>query len=386
MQRLFTQKHPLAALAFTALLCWGSMPLALASLESGMQAYETGDGVAAVALLKPQAEQGVREAQLALGYLYYVGQGVQQNHAMAARWFNAAAEQGEAAAMYNLAWLYETGEGVQVNAAKRASWLRKSAEAGYPLEQYELAQSLEFSSTPTQRKTAAAWYKKAAAAGLPAAQKNNPAQPLIAAAPLNNVKPLAAVESTPAAVAPKVEVEPKSLNVAKPQPSAQPTPRPPVNNSTKKTPEPAPPLVVATTPSLQQAQTQAIDRSVPVGKPLPPLPKPKPAAVVKSPPATPKVALDKPVSKPQPQSGPSAQKAVAPKPRVTLPEGERALISVSIANMRAAPSTQATTTSRLVRGVEIVIHETFAGWTRVTVVSQPQLNGWVNASVYQPIQ
>jgi hypothetical protein len=380
MQRLFTQKHPLVVLGLGGLLWLGSMASATASLESGMQAYETGDGVAAAALLKPQAEQGVSEAQLALGYLYYVGQGLQQNHAMAARWFSAAAGQGEPAAMYNLAWLYETGEGVQVNAAKRANWLRKSAEAGYPLAQYELAQNLEFSANPAQRKEAAAWYKKAAAAGLPAAQKNSPAQPLIASAPLNNVKPVAAVRSLPAAVAPKAEAEPKSLMVAKPQPS----PRPPVISSAKKAPEQTPPLVVARAPSSQEVQTQAIDRSVPVGKPLPPLPKPKPAAVVKLPPPTPKAKLAKPASKPKPE--PSVKAAVAPKPSVTLPTGERALISVSIANMRAAPSTQAATTSRLVRGVEIVIHETFAGWTRVTVVSQPQLNGWVNTSVYRPIQ
>jgi hypothetical protein len=352
MQRLFTQKHQIIRLIASVGLGLGLAWPGAASLESGMQAYETGDAVAAAVLLKPQAEQGVSEAQLALGYLYYVGRGVQQNHALAARWFNAAAAQGEAAAMYNLAWLYETGEGVQPNAAKRANWLTKSAQAGYPLAQYELAQMLALSTRAADQQAAKSWRQKAAAAGLGLAAAENRAAVL----PLPTALPAAAAVPAEAAV-------------PAPKPTAAPSQQPitPPVVTTKARPEPPP--VVA------EVETQAISRSVPVGKPLPPLAETPTTTVVKSAPATETKSLPKP-----------SPAILSSTPNGVAPDGARGEINVSIANMRAAPSSQAATKSRLVRGVEIVIHETFAGWTRVTVVSQPQLNGWVNSSVYRPIQ
>ncbi|MDD9893111.1 MAG: tetratricopeptide repeat protein, partial [Gammaproteobacteria bacterium] len=189
MQNLFAFGQALmASVVGLLLLGFGSFAQAN-NLETAMRAYETGDALTAAILLKPEAEQGVKEAQLALGYLYYAGRGVDQNLALAARWFNSAAENGEPAAMYNLAWLYETGEGVQANSAKRADWLRRAADAGFPLAQYELAQRLDFSADKADRLAAVEWYEKAAEAGLPAAKSALVIEPEAQEAP-------AAVETT----------------------------------------------------------------------------------------------------------------------------------------------------------------------------------------------
>ena len=44
------------------------------------------------------AKQGLAEAQLNLGLLYYIGEGVPMDKGMAAKWFHRAAAQGHAGA------------------------------------------------------------------------------------------------------------------------------------------------------------------------------------------------------------------------------------------------------------------------------------------------
>ena len=52
-------------------------------------------------LLK-KAKAGDAEAQFHLATMYYVGEGVAQDYAEAAKWIRKAAEQGDAEAQYNL--------------------------------------------------------------------------------------------------------------------------------------------------------------------------------------------------------------------------------------------------------------------------------------------
>lgn len=394
MQSLFAlQRASAPPLLGLVAICVSSVSHAN-NLETAMRAYETGDAISAAVLLKPEAEQGVKEAQLGLGYLYYAGRGVDQNLPLAARWFSAAAENGEAAAMYNLAWLYGTGEGVQANSAKRASWLEKAAEAGFPLAQFEWAQLLERRAHPKDSSVAEAWYEKAAEAGLPAAREK---------------LALAADTSVNEVVVAEVAQEPETF-VLKAQEEVAPDPV--VPEIVEVTPsEPIEPPALAPQPKVEpqllaqpqykDVEIQAIDRSSPVGTPLPPIQKPVP----KAPSVPPSVAASKPQTPPEPQGKPQDRKiSAAQSEALATPAKEdnpsdgakkavapsvgpaNAVVSVSIANMRVAPSTQARTMSRLIRGVELVTHETFAGWTRVTVVAQPQLTGWVSETVYQPIQ
>lgn len=66
------------------------------------------------ALLK-STKQGDAEAQLKLGFMFRQGQGVAQNDAEAARWYQRSAEQGHASAQLNLGFNLSQGQGVVQN-------------------------------------------------------------------------------------------------------------------------------------------------------------------------------------------------------------------------------------------------------------------------------
>lgn len=68
-------------------------------LEAGVAAYRRGDYAAALSELRPLAEQGQANAQLALGVMYTNGEGVAQNYIQAHMWLNLAASQGEKGAI-----------------------------------------------------------------------------------------------------------------------------------------------------------------------------------------------------------------------------------------------------------------------------------------------
>ena len=62
--------------------------------------------------LRARAEAGDAEAQVDLGVMYFVGDGVPQDYAEAVRWYRLAADQGHARAQFNLGFMYATGDGV----------------------------------------------------------------------------------------------------------------------------------------------------------------------------------------------------------------------------------------------------------------------------------
>lgn len=69
------------------------------SFEEARRAYLTQDYPRALALMRREAELGNPRAQYALGYMYYYGQGVQQDMEEALRWIRQAAAQGDARAL-----------------------------------------------------------------------------------------------------------------------------------------------------------------------------------------------------------------------------------------------------------------------------------------------
>jgi hypothetical protein len=69
-------------------------PSAVADLRRAEAAYYREDFATAAKLLAPLALRGDREAQYALGYLYYYGQGVPRDRTRALRWFQDASQQG----------------------------------------------------------------------------------------------------------------------------------------------------------------------------------------------------------------------------------------------------------------------------------------------------
>lgn len=69
----------------------------------------------AVGWYRKSAEQGNPDAQWNLGKRYLHGDGVETDHAAAARWFSAAAGQGNMEALCELGTMYRFGQGVTQN-------------------------------------------------------------------------------------------------------------------------------------------------------------------------------------------------------------------------------------------------------------------------------
>lgn len=82
--------HMIAGLMFVL-----SLNTAMAdSFEDGVMAFINGDGKKAYAIWKPLADNGNKEAQYRLGYMYQTGTGIQQDKKQALYWYDAAARNG----------------------------------------------------------------------------------------------------------------------------------------------------------------------------------------------------------------------------------------------------------------------------------------------------
>jgi hypothetical protein len=84
--------------------------------------------VQAFRLTLQAAEQGYVPAQGAVGMMYAVGKGVQQNFSEAAKWWGKAAEGGHVLAANNVAMLYRGGSGVPANRVLADKWTKFVAE------------------------------------------------------------------------------------------------------------------------------------------------------------------------------------------------------------------------------------------------------------------
>jgi TPR repeat protein len=77
---------------------------------------------------KQIAEQGDSYAQRFLGASYYLGLGVTQDYAEAAKWYKKAAEQEDRVAQNILGAMYEKGKGVPQDFVEAYKWLSLSEE------------------------------------------------------------------------------------------------------------------------------------------------------------------------------------------------------------------------------------------------------------------
>ena len=84
------------------------------------------------------ANAGNANAQLMLGAMYSLGQGVRQDNAVARQWYEKAANQGSANAQLVLGMMYEEGSGVRQDYAIAQQWYEKAANQGNAFAQYNL--------------------------------------------------------------------------------------------------------------------------------------------------------------------------------------------------------------------------------------------------------
>ena len=111
---------------------------AVSDLASAKRDYQEKNYTAALNESTSLAEQGNAEAQVLLGRMYLMGQGVTQDSAQASKWLQAAAVQGDADAQFLLGSMLllpqrDVGEGLK--------WLRLAAEQGMQDAQYLLGKA-----------------------------------------------------------------------------------------------------------------------------------------------------------------------------------------------------------------------------------------------------
>jgi TPR repeat protein len=118
-------KHKFVTICAGAIIAAAASGVAAAGpLDDGQAAYERGDYVSALRVLRPLAEGGDARAQYMVGLAYDLGNGVPQDHAKAANWYRKAAIQGAPDARASLGALYARGQGVPQDYVQAAQWWR----------------------------------------------------------------------------------------------------------------------------------------------------------------------------------------------------------------------------------------------------------------------
>ena len=105
-------------------------------------------------------------SQCQLGQLYQHGEGVRQDSAMAAQWYQKAVDQNDSCAQNNLAMLYESGRGVGKDLVKAHQLYKLAAEQGLAVAQTNVGISYEEGlGIAKDGRQAAQWYERAAKQG-----------------------------------------------------------------------------------------------------------------------------------------------------------------------------------------------------------------------------
>ena len=99
--------------------------------EDAVAAYQKGDYAIALQLFRAFADDGRKDAQYNLGFMYSSGKGVAQNYVEAANWFRLAADQGHARSQYALGSMYFNGWGVPQDYVLAFMWFDLSAARGH---------------------------------------------------------------------------------------------------------------------------------------------------------------------------------------------------------------------------------------------------------------
>ncbi len=117
------------------------------------------------------AEKGDAEAQLRVGLMYYLGQGITSDYREAIGWFKKAGRQGNPFALSNVGYMYEKGEGVPQDFVEAAKWYRLASLRGNAQAQLSLGSMYEKGfGVPQDEVQALKWFTLAAVQGGAAAR------------------------------------------------------------------------------------------------------------------------------------------------------------------------------------------------------------------------
>lgn len=127
-----------------------SSPATAYDLASAMEAYESGDYQTAHEQWTFLARNDDPEAQYNLAFMYYGGEGVNQDDQQAIFWFGQAAKLGYAPAQDTLAYMYLNGRGIDANRVQAYAWYTVAAENDVFLAK-NISESLIEQMDPTER-------------------------------------------------------------------------------------------------------------------------------------------------------------------------------------------------------------------------------------------
>ncbi|TNF49794.1 sel1 repeat family protein [bacterium] len=102
-----------------------------ANVSDGHVAFARKDYAEAMEILKPFAEQGDTQAQVKVGFMYFYGEGVDQDYRKASFWLSHAAEKENPIALTMLAKMYNYGWGVEEDPARAFTLCKRAAKNGY---------------------------------------------------------------------------------------------------------------------------------------------------------------------------------------------------------------------------------------------------------------
>jgi TPR repeat protein len=120
------------AILAMALILHGPIPSApaKAGYPEAVVAYDAGDFQIALAELTRLAESGHAKAEFLLGAMFFYGNGVAQDNAVAAIWFHKSAIKGDPNGQLAFGSLHIRGIGVRQDLLEAYSWLTLAANNG----------------------------------------------------------------------------------------------------------------------------------------------------------------------------------------------------------------------------------------------------------------
>ena len=99
--------------------------------QRGHELFNTGYYSDALPLIQQAADAGDNNAQYLIGTMYFNGQGVKQDYAIALLWFRKSADQGDKRACFWLGYCNEFGLGVEKNDEIATFWYSKITTLHY---------------------------------------------------------------------------------------------------------------------------------------------------------------------------------------------------------------------------------------------------------------
>jgi uncharacterized protein len=120
-------RHTLEWGLVLAALAADAGPAAADTVRDGERAYVHRHFEEARRIWTPLAEAGDAEAQVSLGLLFDLGQGVPEDPATAYKWYRRAAEAGLAKAQFNVAVMEDSGVVGPRDAVAAARWYAKAS-------------------------------------------------------------------------------------------------------------------------------------------------------------------------------------------------------------------------------------------------------------------